>query len=57
MRIHLIFHIFLLKSANSNTSIQTEISEIDSKNQDVKYKVKNILNQQDIKDQSRYLIK
>jgi len=52
MRIHLIFHICLLKSADSNTSIQTEFSEIDSESQNVEYKVKNILNQQDIKDQS-----
>ncbi len=29
MKIHLIFHISLLKSANSNTSIQTESSEIE----------------------------
>jgi len=52
MKIHLIFHIFLLKSANLNSLIQTESSEIDSKNQNVEYKVKNILNQQNIEDQS-----
>jgi len=52
MRIHSIFHIFLLKSADSNTSIQTESSEIDSESQNVKYEIKNILNQQNIKDQS-----
>ena len=57
MQIHSMFHIFLLKSANSNTSIQTEPLEIDSESQDVKYKVENILNQQDIKDQFCYLIK
>ena len=57
MRIHSIFYIFLLKLVNSNTLIQTETSEIDLKSQDVEYKVENILNQQDIKDQSRYLIK
>ncbi len=57
MKIHLIFHICLLKFADSNTSIQTKSSEIDSKNQDIKYKVKNILNQQNIKDQSHWLIK
>jgi len=44
MKIHLIFHICLLKSANSNASIQTESSEIDSESQNVKYKVENILN-------------
>jgi len=52
MRIHLIFHICLLKSADSNTSIQTESSEIDSKNQNIKYEVENILNRQNIKNQS-----
>ena len=44
MRIHSIFHIFLLESANQNTLIQVKTSEIDSENQDVKYKVKNISN-------------
>ncbi len=52
MKIHLIFHIFLLKSADSNTLIKTKSSEIDSKSQNIKYKVENILNQQNIKDQS-----
>jgi len=52
MKIHLIFYICLLKSADSNTSIQTESSEIDSESQNVEYEVKNILNQQNIKDQS-----
>ncbi len=32
MKIYLIFHIYLLKFADLNTSIQTESSEIDSKN-------------------------
>ncbi len=57
MRIHSIFHICLLKSANSNTSIQTESSEIDSESQNVKYEVENILDQQNIIDQSHWLIK
>ena len=52
MRIHSIFHICLLKSANSNTSIQTESSEIDSESQNVEYEVENILDQQNIIDQS-----
>jgi len=51
MRIHLIFHICLLKLTDLNTLIQTESSEIDSENQNVEYKVENILNQQNIKDQ------
>jgi len=52
MKIHSIFHISLLKSADLNTSIQTESSEIDSESQNIKYEVKNILDQQNIKDQS-----
>jgi len=52
MKIHLIFHISLLKFADSNTSIQTKSSEINSESQNIKYEVENILNQQNIKDQS-----
>jgi len=44
MRIHSIFHICLLKSADLNTSIQTESSEIDSESQNVEYEVEDILN-------------
>ena len=50
MRIHSIFHIFLLKSVDPNTLIQTESSEINSESQNVEYEVKNILNQQKIQD-------
>ncbi len=50
MKIHLIFHICLLESADSNTLIQTESSEIDSESQNVEYEVEDILNQQNIKD-------
>ncbi len=57
MRIHSIFHIFLLKSADLNTSIQTKSSEIDSESQNIKYEVKNILDRQNIKDQSHWLVK
>ncbi len=57
MKIHSIFHICLLKSADSNTLIQTESSEIDSESQNIEYEVENILNQQNIKDQSHWLIK
>jgi len=35
MKIHLIFHICLLKFANLNTSIQTKFSEINSESQNV----------------------
>ena len=50
MRIHSIFHIFLLKSADPDTLIQTEPSEINSENQNVEYEIENILNQQKIQD-------
>jgi len=52
MRIYLIFHICLLKSADLNTSIQTKSSEIDSESQNIEYEVEDILNRQNIKDQS-----
>ena len=55
MKIHSIFHICLLKSADSNTLIQTESSEIDSESQNIEYEVENILNQQNIKDQSHWI--
>jgi len=51
MKIYSIFHIFLLKSADLNTSIQAESSKIDSESQNVEYEVENILNQQNIKSQ------
>ncbi len=57
IKIHSVFHISLLKSANLNSSIQTESSKIDSKNQNIEYEVENILNQQNIKDQSHWLVK
>ncbi len=57
MKIHSIFHICLLKFADLNTLIQTESSEIDSESQNIKYEVENILNRQNIKDQSHWLIK
>ncbi len=57
MKIHSIFHISLLKSADLNTSIQTESSDIDSESQNIEYEVENILNQQNIKDQSHWLVK
>ena len=57
MRIRSIFHIFLLKSAHPDISIQTKSSEIDSESQNVEYEVENILNQQEIQNQPHYLIK
>ncbi len=57
MKIHSVFYIFLLKSADSNTLIQTESSEINSESQNIEYEVEDILNQQNIKDQSHWLVK
>ncbi len=57
IKIHSIFHICLLKSADLNASIQTESSKIDSKNQNIEYEVKNILNWQNIKSQFYWLVK
>ncbi len=45
MKIYSIFYIFLLKSADLNSSIQTESSKINSESQNIKYEVKDILNQ------------
>ena len=57
MRIHSVFHISLLKSADPDALIQTKSSEINSENQNVEYEIENILNQQEIQNQSHYLIK
>ena len=57
MRVHSVFHICLLKSADSNTFIQTESSEIDSESQIIEYEVEDILNQQKVENQLKYLIK
>ena len=57
MRIHSVFHVFFLKSADSNVLIQTESSEINLKSENVEYEVENILNQQEIQNQFYYLIK
>ena len=43
MQIYLVFHIFLLKSADLNILIQTKTLEINLESQNVEYKVENIL--------------
>ena len=43
--------------ANSNIFLKTNPLEIDSDNQEIKYKIKAILDQQEINDQPKYLIK
>ena len=50
-------HIFLLESAHSDMSLQDKSLETDPESQDTEFKVEKVLNQQDIKSQSHYLIK
>ena len=57
MWIHLVFHVSLLKSADLKTPIQENPPEIDLKSQDTEFKVEEILDQQNIDDESHYLIK
>ena len=57
MWIHSVFHISLLESADLKTSIQAYSPEIDLESQDAEFKVEEILDQQDIDDESHYLIK
>ena len=57
MRIHSVFHISLLKPADPETLIQENPPEIDPESQDTEFKVEEILDQQDINDESHYLIK
>ena len=57
MWIHSVFHVSLLESADLKTPIQENLSEINPESQDTEFKVEEILNQQDINDESHYLIK
>jgi len=57
MKIYSIFYIFLLKFTDSKTSLQINSSVINFKSQIKEYKVKEILNQQNVQDQFKYLIK
>lgn len=57
MRIHSIFHIFLLKSADSETSLQINSLNINPESQVEKYEVEEILDQQNVQGQSKYLVK
>ena len=45
MKIHLVFHIIYLEPANNNIPLETNISGIDSDNQEIEYNVEAILNQ------------
>ena len=57
MWIHLVFHVSLLEPADPETPIQENLPEIDPESQDAEFKVEEILDQQDINDESHYLIK
>ena len=57
MCIHSVFYISLLKSADSETSLQTEVLKIDSENQNAEFKVKEVLRKWVRKEQSQYLVK
>ena len=57
MWIHPVFHILLLEPADLETPIQENPPEIDPESQDAKFKVEEILDQQDINDEPHYLIK
>ena len=48
MKILLIFYIMYLKPANNNTPLETNPPKIDPDNQEIKYKVETILNQQEV---------
>ena len=57
MRIYSVFHVSLLKPADSKTSVQETLSEIDPTSQDAEFEVEKILDKQDIDDQLQFLIK
>ena len=57
MRIHPVFHISILEPANSETPLQTNSSDIDSESQIEEYEVEEILDQQNVQGQPKYLIK
>lgn len=57
MKIHLVFHIMLLECADSKTLVQIKPPGIDPEAQEIKYNVKQILDQQEVDGQTKYLIK
>ena len=57
MWIHSVFHVSLLDSADLEMPIQENPPEIDSESQDTEFEIEEILDQQDINDESHYLIK
>ena len=57
MRKYLVFHISLLEPADSRTPLQTNPPGIDPEDQDIEYKVEDILDQQLVDGQVKYLVK
>ena len=57
MKIHQVFHIIYLELANNNTSLKMKPPKIDLDNQEIKYEIEAILDQQKVDSQPRYLIK
>ena len=57
MKIHPVFHIMYLEPVDNNIPLETNPPRIESDNQEIKYKVEAILDQQEVDGQPRYLIK
>ena len=57
MRIHPVFYISLLESANTDTSVQTNPSGIDPEFQIKEFEVEKIIAKRCIKDRLEYLVK
>ena len=57
IKIHPVFHVMYFEPANNNTLFEINFPEIDLNNQIIEDKVEAILDQQEVDDQSRYLIK
>ena len=57
MKIYPVFHIMYLEPANNNALLKTNLPGIDPDNQKIEYKIKAILDQQEVDSQPRYLIK
>ena len=57
MYIHSVFHVSLLKSADSETLLQVKVSEIHSESQNAEFKIEKVLRWRVKKSQSQYLVK
>ena len=57
MKIHPVFYVMYFEPADNNTPLETNLPKIDLDNQEIKYKVKAILDQQEVNGQPRFLIK